>query len=192
MKLTDIKDIADIVQAVVTAFALIIGGIWSYMLFVRKRQRYPRAKIEHQVTQRIAGTDATLLSITVIISNPGDVLLSLIKGEIEVRQVLPPEGSFLQLLNGDKTALSRRVELIDWPLLFPYEEDWKKEKRTIEIEPGESEHFLFALLIHAEVKIIYINSFFHNAKKRRKDLGWSLETFHEISLSSNEGATSSK
>lgn len=192
MKLTDIKDIADIVQAVVTSCALIIGGIWSYLLFVRKRQRYPRAKIEHQVTPRIVSTDATLLNINVIISNPGDVLLSLIKGEIEVRQVLPPGGGFLQLLNSDKTVLYRRVELIDWPLLFSYEEDWKKENRTIEIEPGESERFLFSLLIHAEVKTIYIDSFFHNAKKRRKDLGWSLETFHEISLSSNEGATSSQ
>jgi hypothetical protein len=189
MKLIDIKDIADIIQAVVTCFALIIGGIWSYMLFVRKRQRYPRAKIEHQVTQRIASTDATLVSINIIISNAGDVLLSLIKGEIEVRQVLPPEVGFLQKLKKDQNAPYRRVELIDWPLLFPYEEDWKKEKRTIEIEPGESEQFLFTLLIHAEVKTIYINSYFHNMKKRRKDLGWSLETFHDVSISGNEGAT---
>jgi flagellar biogenesis protein FliO len=54
MKLSDIKDIADVIQALFTSLAFIIGGAWTYLLFVRKRQRFPRAKIEHQITQRAA------------------------------------------------------------------------------------------------------------------------------------------
>ena len=119
-------------------------------------------------------------------------MLSLVKGEIEVRQVLPPEAGFLQVLNSGQITTSRRVELIDWPLLFPYEEDWKKEKRIVEIEPGESEPFLFTLLVRTEVKTIYINSFFRNATKRKRELGWRAETFHDVLLGSNSATNTAQ
>jgi hypothetical protein len=184
--LSYIKDIVTIIQSLFTMLALSIGGFWSYLIFVRKRQRYPRAKIEHQVAQRFASEDATLLCIDVIISNVGDVLLSLVKEEFEVRQVLPPKADFLQLLNSSQIVPSRRVELVDWPLLFSSEEDWEQEKRVVEVEPGESGRFPFMLLVRAEVKTIYINSFFRNTKKRRRELGWRVETFHDV-LPDNSG-----
>ncbi len=177
MKLTDIKDLADIIQALVTTLALIIGGAWTYLLFVRKRQRFPRAKIEHRVTHMAVSAEATLLSIDVIISNIGDVLLSLVSGEIEVRQVLPPEASFLQMLNSSQLGTNRRVELVDWPSLFSRSENW--EKRVVEVEPGESEQFLYTLLVRAEVKTVYVESYFRNMAKRRRELGWRVETFHD-------------
>jgi hypothetical protein len=120
-----------------------------------------------------------LRSVDIVISNTGDVLLSLVSGEIEVRQVLPLEASFLQVLNGGQMATGRRVELVDWPALFSYTEDWQG-KRTVEIEPGESEQLLYTLLVRVEVKTIYIGSYFRNVVKRRKELGWGAETFHDV------------
>lgn len=187
MKLADIKDVADIVQALITSLALIIGGLWSYQLFVRKRQRFPRAKIEHRVTQRAVSAGATLLTIDIIISNPGDVLLSLVEGKIEVRQALPPGTNFLQMLTGSQLTIGRRVEFVDWPALFSYSEDWSG-KHIVEIEPGESEQMLYTLLVQAEVKTIYIASFFRNVSKRRKELGWRLETFHDVSPGTHTGS----
>lgn len=180
MKLSDLKDVADIIQALITSLALIIGGLWSYQLFVRKRQRFPRAKIEHQVSQRAVSAEATLLTINILIFNPGDVLLSLVEGKIEVRQALPPGSNFLQMLTGSQMAIGRRVEFVDWPTLFSYSEDWSG-KNIVEIEPGESEQWLYTLLVRAEVATIYIASFFGNVSKRRKELGWRLETFHDVS-----------
>lgn len=180
MTLSTIKDVADIVQAFITALALIVGGAWTYLLFVSKRQRFPRAKIEHQVAQRAVSAGAIFLIIEIIISNTGDVLLSLVSGEIEVRQVCPPGGNFLQLLTAGPQTTGRRVELVDWPALFTYSEDWPG-KRIIEIEPGESEQLLYTLLVQAEVKSIYLYSYFRNITKRRKELGWETKTFHDVS-----------
>jgi hypothetical protein len=189
--LSDIKDVADIIQALVTTLALIIGGAWTYLLFVRKRQRYPRAKIEHKVTQRAASAEANLLSIDIIISNTSDVLLSLVSGEIEVRQVLPLGASFLQMLNSGQLATSHRVELVDWPSLFSYSEDWQGG-RIVEIEPGESGQFPYTLLVRVDVKTIYVQTYFRNVNKRRKKLGWSTETFHDVLPGSNKDTTTVK
>ena len=103
LNLSDLKNIADSVQSLATVFALIVDGVWSYLLFVRKRQKYPRAKIDHQVLLRTIDERTTLVSIDIIISNIGDVLLSLVSVDINVRQVLPAEARFLRLLNGTKS-----------------------------------------------------------------------------------------
>ena len=74
MNLSDVATIVSIVQSITTVIAIIIGGIWSYMLFVSRRQRYPRVKIEHQITCRPVSELKLLLSIDVTITNSSEVL----------------------------------------------------------------------------------------------------------------------
>jgi len=187
MSFAHFKDIASIFQALVTSLALILGGIWTYQLFIRRRQPLPRAKIEHQVTSREASANARLLSINVVVSNTSDVLLALTVGNIDVHQVFPPGGDFQYKLNDPQAEKCQRVNLMDWPALFPYAEIHPKT-HTVEIEPGESEQFFYALLVRGEVKTIYIKSYFRNTAKRRKDLGWGAETFHDVLPSSATSA----
>jgi len=179
MSFVHLKDLASIVQALITSLALIIGGIWTYQLFIRRRQRLPRAKIEHSVIAKAAGANANLLSINVIVSNTSDVLLPLTSGNIDVYQVFPAANEFQRKLNDPQRVKCQRVNLMDWPLLFSYPER-HPGKHTVEIEPGESEQFLYALLIHEEVKTVYIQSYFRNIAKRGKTLGWGAETFQDI------------
>ena len=78
MNISRFKEIADIIQVAVAVAAVIVGGIWSYWLFVQNRQKYPRASISPHITHRHIGNDNLLLHVSVTISNVGDVLLSLI------------------------------------------------------------------------------------------------------------------
>jgi len=177
MKVADLKDVVTIIQSLITAAAIIVGGIWSYLLFVRKRQKYPRAKLEHRIVHWAVDKDTVLVSIDIIIFNTSDVLLSLVSGKIDVHQVLPPENKFLQMLNEVKPMMSQRIEDIHWPSLFSYKEHW--EKQVVEIEPGESEQLHYTLLLSSEVHMIHVESFFRNIAKRRR-LEWGLETFHDM------------
>lgn len=177
MKLADLKDIVTIIQLLITAIAIIVGGIWSYLLFVRKRQKYPRAKLEHHIAHWAVNSEVILVSIDITISNTSDVLLSLESGRIIVHQVLPPKNEFLQMLSEIKPQGSRRIEDVHWPSLFSYKEHW--ENRTVEIEPGELEQLHYTLLLSSEVRMIHTVSFFRNIAKRRR-LEWGLETFYEM------------
>ncbi len=47
-----IKDIAQIAQSIVTILALIVGGIWTYNVFIVQREDVPQLNIKHTVTLR--------------------------------------------------------------------------------------------------------------------------------------------
>lgn len=79
MQFSDLKDIAQIVQTIVTVIAIFIDGLWSYRLFVKKRQIYPRASLTHRITALRLTDKATLLNIVVTVANLGDVLISIEK-----------------------------------------------------------------------------------------------------------------
>jgi hypothetical protein len=105
-----------------------------------------------------------------------------VSGNIYVHQVLPPQERFLKMLSQVQSLESKRVEDIDWPLLFYYQENWKKQ--TIEIEPGESEQLHYTLSMSSEVQMIHLSSFFHNAAKQRQ-LEWGLDTFYNLQSDSS-------
>ena len=42
----------DVIGSIVQAAAIIVGGIWAYLAFVRGRLRLPRASLRHTITHR--------------------------------------------------------------------------------------------------------------------------------------------
>jgi hypothetical protein len=53
IQLTDIKMITSSIQSIVTIFAIIIGGIWTYRSFIKKREGIPKVILEHKISHRI-------------------------------------------------------------------------------------------------------------------------------------------
>lgn len=82
-----IEQIVGIAQGITTITAVVVGCFWSYKVFIQKRQRYPRAKVEHHIICRSNSSESkrAILSLDVLISNSGDVLLSLQSGETFVK-----------------------------------------------------------------------------------------------------------
>lgn len=184
MTLTDIETALNIFQSLITMIAIVVGGIWSYMLFVSRRQKYPRAKIEHQVSFRPVVSGKLILSLDVTITNQGDVLLSLISWEIKAKQMLPPTeqlAQFLLLESKEKSPIA--PEVIVWDTIAARKDEHKKG--LFEIEPGEQHQFHLDFLINADVSTILVESFFNNVAKRGKPVGWSLTTIHDITHSKN-------
>ncbi len=183
--LSQLETIANIADALATVFAIIIGGIWSYLLFVRKRQKYPRAEIEHQVIGRAVGNDLTLLSIDVIISNVGDVLLSLLSWDITVKQMLPPKSELRRVLDRSQGSIEEGIHIIQWQVLVSRRE--RKERKRFEIEPGESEQLHYDFLIGSEASTISVKSYFQNVMKRGRDIGWAWTTTHDLECQQKTG-----
>lgn len=171
---SNVKDIAALIQSAATVIAITVGGIWTYWLFVRKRQKFPRAKIEHRISHRSTVNGRLLLSVDAIISNTSDVLLSLVSGKISVSQMLPPQAELLNILNG-----GQGTEVTDWQALVPLRNPtWKKGE--LEIEPGESQQLPYHFVINASVQTLLVYTYFRNAEKSGRVLGWELSTIYDL------------
>lgn len=179
MSLSDFESMAQIAQAVATVVAVLIGGSWSYMLFVSRRQKFPRANIEHQVICRPVIKGKLLLSVDVTITNSSEVLLSLISWEIIAKQMLPPCSELLRYLTPDiLNHLDNGIQIIEWQTIALREDRWKKGQ--FEIEPGEQHQIHTDFLINSDIQTLLLESYFRNIEKRGKRIGWSLITTHDL------------
>jgi hypothetical protein len=178
--LSTVSDIATSIQTFITGTAVIIAGIWTYWLFVKKRQKYPSAKIEHQISHRPITNSKMLLSVNAIVSNGSSVLLSLTEGRIEVNQMLPPKDELLDILN-----TKEGTQVTNWHLLSPLVNPIGQ--REYQLEPGESQQFLLHYVIDDDIQTILVYTYFRNVEIPRRSLGWTLTTIYDLrSTSSHE------
>src|SRR5437868_3579138 len=85
------KDLADTLQGF-TVFVVAIGGAILYLL---RRQRFPRAKIEHTIHHTRIDADRLLLFVVATLTNLGEVRLRLEDGVTWVRKIMPGAAEFL-------------------------------------------------------------------------------------------------
>jgi hypothetical protein len=163
-----------------TPIALLIGGIWTYSLFVQHRQKYPRARIEHQVTLKRIANDKILFHAAVQIENIGDVLIELASGQLRLLQVLPLISKINDTIAQDKDPVEGENPEIDWYELCS--RPIRLTKKTCEIEPGEKELFHCDFVISDKIHSVQLYSYFRNEQKRSRELGWNYQTLHDINL----------
>jgi hypothetical protein len=180
--LESIKKITQIVQSLVTTSALIVGGIWTYLLFIRKRQALPRANIKHKVTaiELIQGK-IFLVHVAISIANQGDVLIRLSEGEIRLQKVSPLAPELQKTIKDNSLPRTQNSEL-EFP--FPLIER-KEIQADVRIEPNESDEIYFDFVIKSDVKAVKIYSHFTNKKMYNKStpIGWRLTTFYDLNNS---------
>jgi len=177
--LSNLKDITEIARSFATVAAILVGGLWSYMLFVRTRQRYPRAKIKHEITHRALSDDKGLLHIAVNISNSGDVLLSVVSAQTRIQQVLPTPPEILDSVNQGLDPVQKGKTEIEWPLIGTTRKShWAKGKR--EIEPGESDELHYDFVLDSRIQTVEVYTYVKNATKRGREIGWSLTTLYDL------------
>jgi hypothetical protein len=132
MALSEISEIADLTQKILSNLAILVGGCWVYFQYFRGRTFHDRIELEVGGTVQRRGEEK-YLAVAVKVKNVG---LS--------RVLLEQEGSGLRLFlcNTIQPAPQRAVQL-EWNLIGAFSvlegHDW--------VEPGEviSEQHLFAL-----------------------------------------------
>ncbi len=173
-----VKDIAGVLQSIATVIAFLLAGVWTYILFIRTRQKLPRANITHKISHRPISNTKVLLNVTVEISNTGNVLLSLLSGTTRVQQVLPLLPGMLHVINEGKDPVPEEDTKIEWPLIIERESNWNEG--IFEIEPGEKDQIVYDFAIDADIETIVVYSYYKNIKKRHPDIGWGLTTVYDL------------
>lgn len=168
------KDAVETIQAILTSAAIIVGAVWTYKLFEQKRQKFPRAKIEQQVSHRRLRAGEILLSVEVTISNAGDVLLAIESGEIIVMQMLPP-GSRLSHLMKESALIEDGTRLTQWDVLGR-----QSSLKGIEIEPGENQQVFSHFIFGGDLQTVLIRTSIANSRKYRRRLEWQHDTLYDL------------
>lgn len=192
LDLPRIKLIFDIIASIVTIAAIIIGGIWSFYFFIRKRERFPKILTKHTVSFTDLKNGENLLTLMVELENTGDRLVILTEGEVAIYQVFPLPDEFARLIKDRKHqdnpsekryengVLKRGESGVLWPALKNEPKRW--EPGEVEIEPGEVHQVDFNFILSNTVRRVRIYTWFENSAKQKKGLGWTKVTFADVIL----------
>lgn len=199
MNITEFKELSEAISAFLTSLAIIVGGYWSYRLFVQRRQKYPRASISHYISHTYIGGEKLLLRVHMQIANKGDVLLEIVEGDLRVHQMLPVPGYIQEIIDEGKDPVPYKEWEIPWPLVGRRTCSWQRGK--FEIEPNESDELHFDFVVDAEIRSVIVYSHFLNSRKQirllwnwklGRNVGWGLTTTYDISPSQEESVSENK
>lgn len=167
------KVVADLAQGFGVLGAAGLGGLWTRHLYLRQRENYPRASIEHELDVTDVGHGKVALRLAVTIRNRGKVLIEIERGLSRVQQFLPCDPKVISVL---QEKSEKTYPKLNWILLG----EKTREEWNIEIEPGDEEEVHFDFLIDSSVQKVSLYSHFDNRAKpnRLRPIGWNKTTMH--------------
>lgn len=161
-----------------TIGALIVGGIWTYNLFIKNRQEMPWAHIEHSIQTVLLHNGLILVRVDVALKNIGNVLLPVTNQVTRIQQVKPLKKGFAQdIANRENLYIGNETD-ISWPLIDKHERKFVDVK--VHLEPKETRVFNHDFLIESDIEVIQIYSYVMNERDPEKRLSWEVTSFIEL------------
>ncbi len=171
------KDLFSIIQAALTSVGIVVGGFWTYFLFVRQRLRFPKVDIMF-IQDKIILEGTRFIHAEIKLSNLGNVILKSDYSESRLRKIVPiPDEIRPDIKNGLDPVPEGKTE-IEWPLVVGRE--WKWNEKDFEIEPGESDSLHADYIIESDIKVLEFYFYLRNTKKKAQNIGWTLTKIHEF------------
>jgi len=181
------KDVTAIVQSIATVLALVIGGVWTYMIFIQHRQNKPALEVSQVVQQFCLPDHLILLSVKEVLKNSSPVKVELESGET---RVVPIPISTLENGDAENSRTDKAAEWPKWqvPASMVSIHQWNDTRRFI--EPSESEIFENHFLISQSVGLVSIMTFVANKAEvanpeeknpeKRRLMSWKAITDYDL------------
>lgn len=161
---------AEHIQALVVAVGTVVAGIWTYLLFVRKRLHYPKVNTHIEISKIDIAGKKRFIRVDINIENIGSVLLKSNYAELRLRQIEPIRKDILEVVKKGYDPLFKSKSKIEWPCIV--QREWKDQFK-LEIEPGEKDALQADFFIDDDISTIELYFFLQNQKKV-KGIGWTL------------------
>jgi hypothetical protein len=188
------KEKLEIVQAIVTIAAVLVGGWWTYTLFIKQREEYPHANIELKLSHVALSEQANLLRVGIELNNSGKSLMKIGKYIIRVQQILPllpcPKDDACAAAANEVDAAAKQVERQDdrfpWQLIAERETSLAP---AFDIEPGEKQSVDYEFDTPAEAKVVRVYAYFRNDERSTKDseVGWETSSYYDFRTPTGSG-----
>lgn len=170
ISLVNIKSFLEILQSLLTCLALISGGLWTYYIFLHKRERFPRAHISLNAFS-LATSFGTYLSVKALIKNTGSLLLELYSVELRIQQILPLEENY-------EPRYLPATDIFDWPLISLRKRDF--DRYSLEIEPNEEHQLFFDFMLPRHLACLKVYMYVQNRTKAKHSLGWTASLIYSL------------
>ena len=171
-----LNQLASALQAAAAVVALIVGGIWTYRLFVKNRLDKPSARTSHQVAIRDLDDCGLLVRVGVVVENLSVVLIRIEKGKVRLKRMLPLAPALSQQLREHDCPLVEGQK-VQWPLLETRPFAWKQ---PYEVEPHESDTLYFDFIVDKPLITFEVYSYVKNVSMGRREIGWNTTTVHDV------------
>ncbi len=168
----EFKDIASIVQSVLTCLAIVIAGIW----FLMQGMASPKANISHSVTHRQISDSWIWLRLEIIVKNEGKRPLHLKSGIARVQRILPLEPYIEKQVKADMCLIpeTQKDKTVFWPQVG---KEYTLE-RELYLEAGETDTLECEFMINSLLRTIKIQSEFQHPKY--PDRFWRFATIYDL------------
>jgi hypothetical protein len=184
------------IQAAMTIGAILVGGLWAYMLFIKQRQQYAHLKVEHHVTHVLLPKHRILLMVDVDHSNVGSVKVSLTSADIKVyalrQQTLTAEA--IAQVNEGRFEADQPDPL--WDIQAERKTTWEPERNALSeifgnfgktrknpdervVEPGESDQLHYEFILSDDAWPLLIYSYFENPTIKDQKIGWATRSLYD-------------
>ena len=177
--LSDWKTVAEIFESASKALAVIVGGIWTYQLFVKNRLSYPKLDISIVPKTVLLPNSRRLIHATVNIKNVGKVILRSDRAELRLRLIVPLPEQVASVINHGYDPVDEGKSQVAWPMISGREWFWKEKE--FEIEPDESGTLHADYVIDETISAVEFYCFIGNSRK--EELGWSCTLIYVPELS---------
>jgi len=176
----ELKDAAGIVQAVITAAAIIGGGLVAAYKLQLFRDFAPHLTITHEVSHRPVGDSYVHIAVKAALHNGSRVKMEFRKGFLLLQQVSPTSDAevtrLFQQWRGDDHSSHFR-----WQTLYENHLAW--DENDLIVEPGEDHHELYQFIVAAEVESVIVYTYYYNSQPETGTEGWGLATVYDITRS---------
>ena len=122
-----LKDVAAFAQSVVTAIAIVAGGIFAYHKLQVFRTFEPHLTISHKVSHRTIGDSYVHVDAVATLHNSSKVKIELRKGFLRLQQVAPVSDEEVETLYAD-VFIDGKYDDIQWPTRDEVTRVWEKDE----------------------------------------------------------------
>ena len=165
------KDIADLVQTVITILALMGGGAFAAYKLELFRDFEPHLTISHTINHRNLGNGYIHLDVKSTLRNNSKVRLELNGGYFLLQQIRP-------IREGDD-PLEPNVVYPDLPTLD--EASFDLGDQTVGLEPGQSLQEVLQFLVPDDVESLLVHySFYDSMDSSGSQPGWGITEVYDM------------
>ena len=162
--------LAGTIQSFATVAAIVVGAVWTWRLFIKKRQHYPRAAVSHQTHAFSLPDGRTLLRVTAKVANIGEMLMCPRDIRTRVQHLLPVPDHIAAQMQLSTDPPNDDAEF-PWPVLG--KRVWRIDEGMADIEPGEAEVLPSDFIIPPGVTHVLVYTHVPNPAKPEIGIGWS-------------------
>ena len=162
----------------VTIGAVIVGGFWTYNVFVKERHEYAYPDFEVVKISHVSLGQENLLNVRLEITNGGNSRLEVNQLIVRLQQILPlPPCPNVGpcAVNEVEAALKnteRQSDRFDWPLIAERHEQFQ----SLELAPGEKSRFDLEFAAPSEITAVRVYAYIQQDVNR----GFAASSYYDF------------